>query len=256
MILYFHFCIFFLSYRSYFSQRVFKDNHKVLFMDLGEVHLNPPSLKLYKEINIIPLRKSIINLRTLLYTYSELNHLQIKNMDLIQIKNNSLLFRARDNQYVSDDMALNRWYKFNSNLPFIDSKKTYKDIFEILLENATILSGLSKLNNNITLNLKQFEHLLCTQKLKIYRNCGKHYGEIPFKIIYKKDQRMVRSHLKMLSLFPESATFLSSFDLASAYLNIKIRKKDQIHFAFQDPLHRTICYQRMPFGSKNSLLFT
>ena len=138
MILCFHFCILLLFFRPYFSQKIFKDNQDILFMNLGEVHVNTPSLKLYKVINISPLRKSIVNLKSLLNIYSELNHLKSKNMNLIQVKNDFLLFRAQGNQYVSDIMAFNMCHEFNSELPFIDSKRTYKDFFEILPVNATI----------------------------------------------------------------------------------------------------------------------
>ena len=192
MILCFHFCIILLFFGPYLSQKIFKDNQDVLFLNLGEVYVNTPSLKLYKVINISPLRKSIVNLKSLLNIYSELNHLKSKNMNLIQVKNDFLLFRAQGNQYVSDIMAFNMCHEFNSELPFIDSKRTYKDFFEILPVNATIFSGLSKLNNNLSINLKQFKHLLCIQKPKIFRNCGRHYGKKPFEIIYKKDQGMVR----------------------------------------------------------------
>ena len=82
-------------------------------MNLGEVHVNTPSLKLYKVINISPLRKSIVNLKSLLNIYSELNHLKSKNMNLIQVKNDFLLFRAQGNQYVSDIMAFNMCHEFN-----------------------------------------------------------------------------------------------------------------------------------------------
>ena len=55
------------------------------------------------------------------------------------------------------------------------------------------------------------------------------------------------SHLKMLTLLPKTAKYLSSFDLASGYLNLKIRKEDQIHFCFKDPLQRVLTYCRIRF---------
>ena len=77
----------------------FRDNHDIIFLNLGKIYINPKSIKVFKNIPIKPLRQTINNLQILLQTYRFLNFPFDRNIEFLKIKNNLTFFKNKHNRF-------------------------------------------------------------------------------------------------------------------------------------------------------------
>ena len=201
-----------------FAKTNFRDNHDIIFLNLGKIYINPKSIKVFKNIPIKPLRQTINNLQILLQTYRFLNFPFDRNIEFLKIKNNLTFFKNK--QSISENFAANFCKNISSTLPIISNKNQFHGILEIMDQNDTVFSHFSENYENFSKSFKKYRHLICIETPNIFRNCGRFFGKDPYTIIYKKQDTMVKLIFYNKQLFQKSV-FIKSIICSGDGSNFK-----------------------------------